>query len=51
MNDAGRLAAFGLALAAALGAGLGAGAAVGPIDMAPSPSTVNQSGDMPSDHD
>lgn len=51
MNDAGRLAGFGLALAAALGAGFGVGAAVGPIGVDEPPASVNQTGDMPADHD
>lgn len=51
MNDAGRLAGFGLVLAAALGVGVGVGAAIGPIDINPAPSSVDQPDDMPADHE
>ena len=44
MSDAGRLAGFGLVLAAALGLGFGIGALVGPVDPGSPPAVVQENG-------
>lgn len=44
MSDAGRLAGFGIGLAAALGLGFGIGALVGPVDTGRPPAVVQENG-------
>ncbi|WP_407343567.1 hypothetical protein [Pengzhenrongella phosphoraccumulans] len=43
MSDAGRLAGFGVVLAAALGLGFGIGALVGPVETGGAPAVMHES--------
>jgi len=46
VSDAGRLAGFGIGLAAALGLGFGLGALVGPVDTGRAPAVVHEDGSV-----